>query len=348
MKHLSFLRPFFLCASFIAGGCAPYSVSTPEELSLFDLAGPVQLKMDVAALVEAKRTGEAYRVVPGDVLQFHMPEVMRVAFPAEAKAGQIQDHVCRVREDGKITLPLIGDIEAGGKTLSEIEQTAVSLYHPRFVKTKPAIVATVKEYRTVKVTITGAVREPGVYDLRSDELSLVAALMKAGGFQEGGAVAVRIYGPGGKLFGEPRILPVEGLNIPFADTALQGGETIEVMRYNPQVVAVLGLVNKPGTFEYPPGMQYNLLQVIAMAQGLDINSGPSYVQVYRQAPDGRILTATFDISGKGWAEAAGVNVKPGDVVYVADTPYTLGRRVLVYLARSIFHVGAYYRIGTLD
>ena len=208
--------------------------------------------------------------------------------------------------------------------------------------------ATVKEYRTYKVTVTGAVQEPGVYELRSDELSLVAALMKAKGFQQDGAVAVKIYGPGGKLSKEPLILPVEGLNIPFADVALKGGETIEVQRYSPQVVAVLGMVNRPGTFEYPPGMQYNLLQAVALAQGLDINSGPNYVQIYRQAPNGEILTATFDISGEGWAKAAGVKVKPGDVVYVADTPYTLTRRVLVHLARSVFHVGAYYRLGSLD
>jgi len=57
------------------------------------------------------------------------------------------------------------------------------------------VFAQVLEYKTAKVSITGAVEKPGIYELRSDQMSLVALLMEAGGIVDEGATLIRIIHP---------------------------------------------------------------------------------------------------------------------------------------------------------
>jgi len=323
-----------LSMAFMAG-CL--SVSTPEEMALFEQAGPYVPRVDFNAIVEARRPPGPYRVGHRDILQFDMPTVMRALSldPTETSTP----HLCRVNSEGKITLPMVGEIEAAQKTLDEIETAAVKAYHPRFTVHRPAIVATVKEHSTVKVTVTGAVKSPGIYDLSREEQSLVGALMKAGGIVKEGAGAVSIFKTEKRVAGKPLVLPVEGMNIPFADVALEGGETIEVLRLNPEVFTVVGLVMKQGTFPYPAGARYNLLHAIGFGGGVDVTSDPHFVHVLRQDASGEIVSATFDISGDGFKRAASVAIKQGDIIAVADTYRTLARRILSNLIRGGFYVG---------
>ncbi len=119
-----------------------------------------------------------------------------------------------------------------------------------------------------------------------------------------------------------------------------------MLRQKPDIFAVLGLVNNPGVFEYPPGVTYNLAEAIAFAQGLDLVSSPHYVQVYRESGDGRIVCAVFDVSAGEFGNAASVVIKPGDIIMVADTSRTLFRRVLAHLLKQLvrggFYVTTYY------
>jgi protein involved in polysaccharide export with SLBB domain len=314
------------------------SVSTPDELVRFDHAGPFFPKVDLGAIFEARYLPGPYRVAPGDILQLEMPTVMRAALPESTNQAP-RPHLCRVRDDGRITLPLVGDSDVTGKTLHEIEDLAVAAYYPKYTVQRPSIVATVSEFSTVKVAIVGAVDEPGVYALNREERSLVGALMKAGGIVKEGASAVRIYKHGRKTPGEPIVMPVKGLNVAFADVVLEGGETVEVMRLDPEFFSVAGLVNKPGTFEYPPGARFTLLHAIGFGGGLDVVSDAKYVHVFRQDSNGEIVSATFDISGDGLAHAAGVEIHRGDIVWVADTLRTQVRRAIASVFRGGIYIG---------
>ncbi len=51
---------------------------------------------------------------------------------------------------------------------------------------------------------------------------------------------------------EPIVLPVKGLNIPFADVVLRNGDSVIVERFREPLITVVGLVNRPGNFQYPP------------------------------------------------------------------------------------------------
>ncbi|MCL5279262.1 MAG: SLBB domain-containing protein, partial [Planctomycetes bacterium] len=122
------------------------------------------------------------------------------------------------------------------------------------------------------------------------------------------------------------VLPVRGLNIPFADVTLMEGDTVVVEPPQEQSVAVLGLVAKPGNMPYPPGVRYNLIQAIAYAGGLDLVADPRYVSVYRLAPDGQIASVTFRLVDPHRQQkltgTLALPLKPGDVVSVENTPRT--------------------------
>ena len=139
------------------------------------------------------------------------------------------------------------------------------------------------------------------------------------------------------------VLPVKGLNIPFADVVLQDGDDIVVERLQPSIVTVIGLVNKPGNFPYPPDVRYNLAQALGFAGGLNGVADPRYVTVHRLKPDGTIVSAIFPIKdGERLTDAANTLIRPGDIVDVEQTPRT---RTKVFLDRVFrISIGTYVRI----
>lgn len=91
--------------------------------------------------------------------------------------------------------------------------------------------------------------------------------------------------------------------------------SVYVKEYNSQRVTVDGAVKKPGVFPYRSSV--SLLQVIAMADGLDANSD-STVVVFRDV-GGQRQAARFDISDIRNGGAADPPIKPGDVVVVGTS-----------------------------
>jgi hypothetical protein len=195
-------------------------------------------------------------------------------------------------------------------------------------------------------------------------MSLVALLMEAGGIVEQGAATVRIMRDGAPLAGPdkagatpsapgttasqtgagPLILPIRGLNVPFADVELQDGDRVIVDRLSPPSVTVIGLVNRPAYLPYPPDVRYNLTQVLALAGGLNQVAEPRYATVYRLKPDGSNVSATFRIIGDSeLTDAATIPIKPGDIVAVEQTPRT---RTALFL-NTVFriNIGTYWSMN---
>jgi len=86
-----------------------------------------------------------------------------------------------VRPDGKISLPLMNDVQAGGLTPSELRET-VSTIARRFVE-DPSVTIVVKEIKSRKVFITGMVEKPGPYPLNGPT-TVVQLISLAGGLKE--------------------------------------------------------------------------------------------------------------------------------------------------------------------
>ncbi|MBL7184807.1 MAG: polysaccharide biosynthesis/export family protein [Phycisphaerae bacterium] len=123
-------------------------------------------------------------------------------------------------------------------------------------------------------------------------------------------------------------------------------EVVKYRRENERVFTILGLVNRANAFPYPPDVQYNLMEALAFAGGLNVTADPRYVKVLRQNSDGQVVSATFGVDSKSLAEAYGVMIKPGDVIYV---DHTLRTRMNQFLSDALqIRIGADVTRNVID
>jgi polysaccharide export outer membrane protein len=87
-----------------------------------------------------------------------------------------------VRPDGKISLPLIGEIQAGGLTPKQL-QVQISERMKEYVAA-PNVTVVVLKIASQSVSIVGQVAKPGVYFMVGTPLTVLELLARAGGFRE--------------------------------------------------------------------------------------------------------------------------------------------------------------------
>jgi len=86
-----------------------------------------------------------------------------------------------VRPDGKISLPLLHDVQAAGLTPMQLqEKLAIALgeFMPN-----PEVSVTVSDVRSYRISVLGEVQKPGVLQLKSDT-TVLEAIALAGGFRD--------------------------------------------------------------------------------------------------------------------------------------------------------------------
>ena len=86
-----------------------------------------------------------------------------------------------VRPDGKISLPLIGELSVNGKSSLEL-QKEVSQKLTQYIA-QPTVNVIVKEVNSAKVSVAGEVKTPGMYKI-SARATILDAVALAGGFTE--------------------------------------------------------------------------------------------------------------------------------------------------------------------
>jgi len=86
-----------------------------------------------------------------------------------------------VRPDGKISVPLIGEMPAQGKTSVELQVEITNKL--KQLVSEPVVNVIVKEVNSAKVSVLGEVKNPGVYKIK-DRATLLDAVALAGGFTE--------------------------------------------------------------------------------------------------------------------------------------------------------------------
>ena len=87
--------------------------------------------------------------------------------------------IVAVRPDGRISMPLIGDVTAVGRTPSQLTEEIASRL--KEFKENPSIAIVVKEVNSYAVFILGEVQKPGKYPLKS-KTTLLQGITIAGGF----------------------------------------------------------------------------------------------------------------------------------------------------------------------
>ena len=158
MKHdTAWNRLLVLLLAVFLAGCA-----TRAGMSATPLPPP-----DTTAASGAYEGATDYRVGAQDLLEisvFGVSDLNRTA---------------RVNSNGQITLPLIGGVMAGGKTIPELEQELARKYAEGYLQ-KPQVTVFVKEYTSQRVTLEGAFKKPGIYPLTGKTTLLQAIAMAEG------------------------------------------------------------------------------------------------------------------------------------------------------------------------
>ncbi len=112
-----------------------------------------------------------YRLAPGDV--------MRVSIPQLISSTETDISTRVVDQAGKISLPIIGQVQAAGLTVQEIEKEIVTKLAG--VITNPKAFISVEEARAYQFRILGSVEAPGLYALNKPDLRVLDALALARG-----------------------------------------------------------------------------------------------------------------------------------------------------------------------
>jgi polysaccharide biosynthesis/export protein len=112
---------------------------------------------------------QEYRLGPGDKLRIEV-----------YKDPQLSQSV-QVRPDGKITLPLVGDLDATNHTPIELRDT-ISKSLKEYI-TNPTVTVIVVEALASQVYVMGEVTHPGTMQLHGPT-TILQALAMAGGFKE--------------------------------------------------------------------------------------------------------------------------------------------------------------------
>ena len=178
--------------------------------------------------------------------------------------------MARVSGDGKISFPLVGELELGGQTVREAQFKLTKALADGYIK-DPHVTIFVAEYRSKKVTILGEVSKPGLYEL-SGNITLLELISRAGGLTADAGITALIQRkklPAGVKQGdEGQYISVNLKNLmekgDLADNKfVQDGDSIFVTKSG--FVYVTGEVSKPGAYKVEDGT--TVMKVIALAGG---------------------------------------------------------------------------------
>lgn len=124
---------------------------------------------DVSATSAREREQGDYRIGPDDTLQISVWK------------NDAMSRIVPVRPDGMVSLPLLNDVQAAGRTpmqLRDILIKKLSEYMPN-----PEVSVVVTEVRSFKISVIGEVNKAGRYELKTST-TVLDALALAGGFTQ--------------------------------------------------------------------------------------------------------------------------------------------------------------------
>lgn len=122
---------------------------------------------DTTSASGAYKGGSDYRIGAQDLLEvsvFGVPDLSRSV---------------RVNSSGGISLPLIGGVQAGGHTVSELEHILAEMLAKNYLQ-NPQVSVFVKEYTSQRITLEGSLKNPGIYPI-TGKTTLLQAIAIGGG-----------------------------------------------------------------------------------------------------------------------------------------------------------------------
>jgi len=229
----------------------------------------------------------------------------------------------RVSENGTITLPLLGEVKVQELTKTDLERKLSQLLEEKYLQ-NPQVTVFIREHQSTRVSVLGAVSNPGLYELLGRE-TLMQIISQAGGLTtEAGddIIIMRQLEDGASKSLKISIddLFVRGdatLNIP-----LQPNDIVNVPIDKTVFIYVMGQVNRPGALEVRRSNIPTLLQAIAQAGGFSERASKGKVLVKRiDEKTGREIQMIVNVKSIIKKKKKDIQLRENDVVFVREKAF---------------------------
>jgi polysaccharide export outer membrane protein len=273
-------------------------------LVAFNIALPMTVSAQSGVSPQKPETGtsHALRISSGDLLElgvFDTPEL----------SGKL-----RVNEAGEIAIPIAGAVRVSGMTAEEAAVAVEEKLRGAEVLKYPHVSIFISEYATQGVTVTGEVKNPGIYPLLGNH-NLLDLISAAGGVSQTAGKGVTVTHKSDPE--HPEVIQIDTRPGSIAATVdVRPGDTITVSRGG--VVYVVGDVGKPGGFLIETNDRLTVLQTLALAQGMNKTATSNGAKLIRKGVNGR---EEFAVPLKQILtnKAPDVQVEDGDILFVPSS-----------------------------
>lgn len=277
-----------------------------------------------------------YRIGVGDIIVIHVRGDVDLHYGESnvPKSSKPQDNY-EVLPDGALQLPVIGRVQAGGKTALELRRIVaekLSAYYKRY-----DVDLAVSKTGWVKVWVGGQVANPGPRTLASGA-TVVEALLKADILSTGSTRLVKLTRQN-----ETRIVDaysIVALGQTGKNLTLEPNDQIYVPAVT-EYVTIMGQVSKQGQFEMvapeaesPRAFRISDLRSICL--GLLPTAAPSHILVQRPSTSGEVTAVHVDLTAGDDPE-----LMPGDRITV---PSVSDYQPTVRLVGEFKGEGVYQRV----
>jgi polysaccharide export outer membrane protein len=249
-----------------------------------------------------------------------------------------------VGPDGRITLPLAGDLMLAGKTREEagkIIEAALAPYYTNF-----SVQVSVNKYTANKVLVLGAVEKPGVVNFDGTP-TLLEALSRAGMQTAAGPGKAALIPERCAIYrGQDEVVWVDLKNLidsgnSLADLRLRRDDVVYVPNGGERFVSVLGQVQHPGAV--PLTAASTLASVLAEAGGFTEPAGNKpHIQIVDPATGVSRMISFNDLLNP--AKSLEIRPKPGEIIFVPQSGFYRATYVVERLSPMIT-AGALIGVG---
>lgn len=256
-----------------------------------------------------------YYIGPRDILEITVMELTEFE-----RKGLGDELLFPVNDNGDVNLPLVGLVEAKGKTASELMLDLTNKFK-KYV-TVPQVSVVVNKYRSKLVHVLGKVFQNGSIPLRHEKTTLFEVIAEAGGFSS------KLPTLEGVALNQPDMRHVYVIRDGKKYVVNLYDSLIDRTRDDPfymepgdkvfvpepvETVSVLGGVKKAGSFELKTN--FTLMQALALAGSFVEDSRRDLVKIIRKGEKEPLqVNAVRIFEGRD----SDVLLMPGDIVYVAE------------------------------
>ena len=272
--------------------------------------------------------------------------------------AQEMNREVRVSASGEISLPLLGAVRAAGLTPRELETSLEELLREKYMK-DPHVGVFVHEMQSHPVSVMGAVRKPGIFQIRGRKTLLEILSLAEGLADDAGEDVIILRGAGGKdgaesLSGKSSgtagaLASMEAPGEPgAADTTADTNATIPQMairvnlkdlldssdpRHNPAVypgdivkvsragiVYVVGAVQRPGGFAMKTNEKISVLQALALSEGLTRTAAKGSARIiHTNEQNGARTETSIDLGKILSGKSPDPMLEPRDIMFIPDS-----------------------------